>query len=113
MPPLAQNVEVMWEWPAIARMLNRFELCARYILFDKRGTGTSDRSGKIDSIEERVDDLRAVMDATGVERAHVFGGSDGGPVAIMFAATYPDRVDSLKLVPTSVRGPSCSLGTRE
>lgn len=97
MPPLAQNIEMSWEWPDIRRMLDRFASFCRFVHFDKRGTGASDRTGRIDSIDERVDDLRGVMDAAGVERAHIFGGSEGGPVAALFAATYPHRVEGLIL----------------
>lgn len=97
MPPLAQNIEMAWEWPDVRRMFDRFSTFTRFIHFDKRGTGASDRTGRLDSIDERVDDLRAVMDAAGVERAHIFGGSEGGPVAALFAATYPDRVEGLIL----------------
>ncbi|MCB1247165.1 MAG: alpha/beta fold hydrolase [Acidimicrobiia bacterium] len=104
MPPFAQNIEVMWEWPAVAEMLTRLGSFSRYVHFDKRGTGASDRTGKIEAIDERVDDLRAVMDACGIERAHVLGASEGGPIAMLFAATYPDRVDSLILLGTAATG---------
>ena len=100
MPPLAQNIEAAWEWPEVRHMLERFGSIARYIHFDKRGTGASDRSGRIDSIDERVDDLRCVMDAAGVDRAHLLGLSEGGPVAVLFAVTYPERVESLILAGT-------------
>ena len=99
-PPFAQNIETAWEWPEIRAMFDRFGSFARYVHFDKRGTGASDRDGRIDNIDERVDDLRAIMDAAGIERAHVFGLSEGGPIAVMFAVTYPDRVDSLILFGT-------------
>ena len=96
-PPLAQNVEMAWEWPEIRMMLERFGSFARFIPFDKRGTGCSDRRGRVNDIDERVEDLRAVMDAADVDRAHLFAASEGGPMAILFAATYPDRVLSLTL----------------
>ncbi|HSJ70090.1 MAG TPA: alpha/beta fold hydrolase [Acidimicrobiia bacterium] len=96
-PPLAQNIEMAWEWPHIRAMLERFGSFSRFIPFDKRGTGVSDRRSQVNAIDERVDDLRAVMDAAGVERAHLFAASEGGPMAILFAATYPDRVEGLIL----------------
>lgn len=96
-PPLAQNIEMAWEWPDIRAMLERFGSFSRFIPFDKRGTGVSDRRSQVNAIDERVDDLRAVMDAAEVERAHLFAASEGGPMAILFAATYPDRVESLIL----------------
>lgn len=94
-PPTAQNIERAWEWPDIRSMLEQFGSFSRYLHFDKRGTGASDRKSHIPGIDERVEDLRAVMDDAGVERAHMFASSEGGPMAIMFAATYPDRVESL------------------
>lgn len=96
-PPAAQNVEVAWERPEIRRMLARFGSFSRFIPFDKRGTGSSDRALLVPGIDERVDDLRAVMDHAGVERAHLFAQSEGGPMTLLFAATYPHRVDSVIL----------------
>lgn len=96
-PPTAQNIEVAWEYPAIRRMLERVGSVARYLHFDKRGTGCSDRHGRIADLDERVDDLRAVMDHAGVRRAHLFGASEGGPMTLLFAVTYPDRVQSITL----------------
>ena len=96
-PPAAQNIEMSWEQPAVRAMLERFGSFCRYLHFDKRGTGCSDRSGRIADLDERVDDLRAVMDHAGIEHAHLFGNSEGGPMTLLFAATYPDRVDSLIL----------------
>ena len=96
-PPMAQNIEMAWERPEIRAMLERFGTFCRFIHFDKRGTGCSDRRTQVNAIDERVDDLRAVMDAAGVDRAHLFVTSEGGPMALLFAATYPDRVESLIL----------------
>jgi pimeloyl-ACP methyl ester carboxylesterase/DNA-binding SARP family transcriptional activator len=96
-PPTAQNIELSWEQPAVRAMLERFASFCRYLHFDKRGTGCSDRSGRIADLDERVDDLRAVMDHARIEHAHLFGNSEGGPMTLLFAATYPDRVDSLIL----------------
>ena len=96
-PPLAQNIELSWEQPDIRRMLERFGSFCRYLHFDKRGTGCSDRRSQVADIDERVDDVRAVMDHAGIEHAHLFGSSEGGPMTLLFAATYPDRVDSVIL----------------
>jgi len=94
-PPTAQHIEMAWEWPDIRSMLEQFGSFSRYLHFDKRGTGASDRRSRIPGIDERVEDLRAVMDDAGVESAHLFACSEGGPMAILFAATYPNRVESL------------------
>lgn len=99
-PPTAQHIELAWERPEIRSMLQRFASFSRYLHFDKRGTGASDRRSEIPGIDERVTDLEAVMDHAGVERAHLFACSEGGPMAIMFAATYPERVESLILAGT-------------
>jgi pimeloyl-ACP methyl ester carboxylesterase/DNA-binding SARP family transcriptional activator len=99
-PPTAQNIELSWEQPAVRAMLERFASFCRYLHFDKRGTGCSDRNGRIADLDERVEDLRAVMDHAGIEHAHLFGNSEGGPMSLLFAATYPDRVDSLILFGT-------------
>ena len=96
-PPQAQNVEEAWTWPAVRMMLERFGSFARWINFDKRGTGASDRRSQMPGVDERVEDLRAVMDAAGVERAHLYGASEGGPACVLFAATYPERVEGLIL----------------
>jgi class 3 adenylate cyclase len=79
---------------AIVDRVSRF---ARVTTFDKRGTGLSDRSVGIAGLEERMDDVRSVMDAVGIERAHLLGVSEGGPMSILFAATFPERTQSLTL----------------
>jgi pimeloyl-ACP methyl ester carboxylesterase/DNA-binding SARP family transcriptional activator len=99
-PPLAQNIEVAWESPHVTRMLERFGSFSRYLHFDKRGTGASDRRSRVPGIDERVEDLRAVMDSADIDSAHLFAQSDGGPMTLLFAATYPDRVESLILFGT-------------
>lgn len=76
-------------------MLERFGSFARWIIFDKRGTGASDRRLPVANLDERVEDLRAVMDDAGVERAFLLGTSEGGPMCLLFAATYPERVDGI------------------
>ncbi|HEY7667545.1 MAG TPA: adenylate/guanylate cyclase domain-containing protein [Actinomycetota bacterium] len=106
------NVEALWEEPNLARYLSRLASFSRLILFDKRGVGLSDRvpPDRLPSLETRMDDVRAVMDAAGSERAVVFGISEGGPMAILFAATYPERTVGLILYGTTadytVREPS-------
>jgi len=98
-PGFVSNVETTWEVPEAAAFLRRLASFSRLILFDKRGTGLSDRVGVRDlpSLEARMDDVRAVMDAAGSERASLFGISEGGPMSVLFAASYPHRVDRLVL----------------
>jgi pimeloyl-ACP methyl ester carboxylesterase len=100
-PGFAQNIEVIWEEPRCARMLTRIASFCRLIHFDKRGTGVSDRNVGVPSFEERVEDMTAVMDAEGVERAFVGGFSEGGPMSIFFAATHPERTLGLALLGTA------------
>jgi len=78
-------------------LIDRISRFARVTTFDKRGTGLSDRSVGIAGLEERMDDVRSVMDAVGIERAHLLGVSEGGPMSILFAATFPERTHSLTL----------------
>ena len=96
------NVEALWEVPSQARFLNRLASSSRLILFDTRGVGLADRvpESQLPSLETRMDDLRAVMDAAASERAVVFGISEGGPMAMLFAATYPERTRGLLLFGT-------------
>ena len=84
----------------VHRRLSRF---GRLITFDKRGVGLSDRSTELPTLEQRMDDVRAVMDAADCERAAVVGLSEGGPMALLFAATYPERVSALVLWATFAR----------
>lgn len=100
-PPMAQNIEMAWEWPAIRRMFEGFASFSRFVVFDKRGTGMSDRRLDIPDLDERVDELSAVLDDAGIDRTYVMGTSEGGPMALMFAATYPERVDGVILESTS------------
>jgi class 3 adenylate cyclase len=81
----------------LGTIVERISRFARVTTFDKRGTGLSDRSVGIAGLEERMDDVRSVMDAVGIERAHLLGVSEGGPMSILFAATFPDRTMSLTL----------------
>jgi pimeloyl-ACP methyl ester carboxylesterase len=94
-PGWVSNVDVSWEEPALARFLRRLSSFSRLILFDKRGTGLSDRVADMPSLEVRMDDVRAVMDDVGSERAALFGYSEGGAMCALFAATCPDRTSAL------------------
>ncbi len=96
-PGAVSNVELLWDHPLFARYSELLGSFARVIHFDKRGTGLSDRVRSIASLEERADDIRAVMDAAGSQRAVIMGVSEGGPMAVMFAATHPDRTLGLIL----------------
>ena len=96
------HLGIMWEQPAYRRWVNRLASFARVIRFDKRGMGLSDRV-QVGTLEERMDDLRAVLDAVGSERAALVGTSEGGPLSLLFAATLPDRIASLVLVGAEVR----------
>jgi pimeloyl-ACP methyl ester carboxylesterase len=89
------NLDVVWEEPAFEAFLQRLAAFSRLILFDKRGTGLSDRVADLPSLEVRMDDVRAVLDAVGSPRAVLFGYSEGGPMCALFAATYPQRVSAL------------------
>lgn len=89
------HLEYAWEEPSIAHFYRRLASFSRLILFDKRGTGLSDRVPYFPTLEQRMDDLRAVMDAVGSERAALFGISEGGSMSILFAATYPERTTAL------------------
>jgi len=98
-PGWISNVEVMWEEPAMARFLERLSQFSRLILFDKRGTGLSDPVAvdALPGLDERMDDLRAVMDAVDSRSATLLGHSEGGNMCILFAATYPARTEGLIL----------------
>ena len=101
-PGWVSHVELAWEEPTLARFLNRLASFSRLIVFDKRGTGLSDRvpHARLPSLEERMDDLRAVMDAAGSKRAAVFGSSEGGNLSALFAASHPERTIALMLFGT-------------
>ncbi|HXV72261.1 MAG TPA: adenylate/guanylate cyclase domain-containing protein [Acidimicrobiia bacterium] len=101
-PGFASHLEHAWQHPRLAHFYHRLASFSRLTLLDKRGTGLSDRvsPNDIPGIEQRKDDLKAVMDEVGINRAALVGVSDGGPLAMLFAATYPDRTESLVLVNT-------------
>ncbi|WP_338821857.1 adenylate/guanylate cyclase domain-containing protein [Bradyrhizobium septentrionale] len=96
-PGFVSNVENYWDQPDFARFLNRLASYARVVTFDKRGTGGSDRVPELPGLDVRMDDLRAVMDANGMEQAALLGISEGAPLSAIFAATYPDRCRALVL----------------
>jgi pimeloyl-ACP methyl ester carboxylesterase len=93
----ATHLELQWESPAFAHFFERLSSFSRLIIFDKRGTGLSDPVTEVPTLEQRIDDVRAVMDAASSERAALFGISEGGPMSVLFAATHPDRVTALVL----------------
>jgi pimeloyl-ACP methyl ester carboxylesterase/plasmid stabilization system protein ParE len=93
----ATHLELQWEWRPFARFFERIRSFSRLIIFDKRGTGLSDPIAEVPTLEQRIDDVRAVMDAAGSARAALFGISEGGPMSVLFAATHPDRVTALVL----------------
>jgi class 3 adenylate cyclase len=96
-PGLASHIEVFWEEPAYSRFLHRLASFSRLILMDRLGTGLSDRlpANQVSTYEQRMDDIRAVMNAVGSERAAVLGWSEGAPLCALFAATYPQRTTAL------------------
>src|SRR5262249_2530213 len=99
-PGWVSHVEQVWDEPSFAEFLRRLASFCRLILLDRRGTGLSDRVAQLPTLEERMDDVRAVMDAVGVQRAALFGISEGGPMSMLFAATYPQRTAALVLYGT-------------
>jgi class 3 adenylate cyclase len=115
-PGFISHVEMNWELPYWVNIFRRLSQFCRVIVFDKRGTGLSDRVGGWPTLEERMDDVRAVMDAAECERAALLGVSEGGPMCMVFAALYPDRASSLVLRGTGPRfatGPDWPWGWTE
>jgi pimeloyl-ACP methyl ester carboxylesterase/class 3 adenylate cyclase len=102
-PGIISHVEFFHQLPGYTDFLLGLASFARVVVLDKRGNGLSDRVMGAASLEERMDDIRAVMDAVGSERATLFGVSEGGPISLLFAATYPARVESMVLYETFVR----------
>ena len=102
-PPFVSNIENYWDEPDFSRWLLRLASYARVVMLDKRGTGMSDRVSELPGLDERIDDLRAVMDAAGMEQAALLGMSEGGPLTALFAATYPERCRALVLYGTFAR----------
>src|SRR5262249_50142194 len=103
--PWTSNIDAMWEEPSVARFLQRLATFSRLLCFDKRGTGASDPVplAALPTLEQWMDDVRLVMDAANSKRAALFGQSLGGQMAMLFAATYPERTAALILVDSSAR----------
>jgi class 3 adenylate cyclase len=97
------HLDVCWELPAFRHYCERLAEFSRLILFDKRGYGMSDRVPGATTLEERMDDIRAILDAIGSERAAIIGESEGGPLALLFAAAHPERTAALILQGAEVR----------
>lgn len=97
-PGFISNLDISWEDPDLSHFLKRLAKFARLVVFDKRGTGLSDRTGGMPTLEERMDDVRAVMDAAGTTSAFVLGVSEGGAMSMLFAATLPERCRGLVLL---------------
>lgn len=112
-PGWVSNIDALWEHPTSTRLLNRLASFSRLILFDKRSTGLSDRVNDADlpTLEQRMDDVRAVMDAAGSERAALFGYSEGGPMSILFAATHAARTEA-PVVVVSLSASQCESECR-
>ena len=102
-PPWVSQVEYLWSEPTLEAVMGRLTQFARVITFDRRGSGLSDPLSGAPTLEEQMDDVLAVMDAAGSERAAITGTLEGGPMAAMFAATYPERVSGLVLYATFAR----------
>ena len=102
-PPGFTLMDTAWDDDALGGFWRRLASFSRLILLDKRGTGLSDRVTGVPTLEERMDDVRAVMDAVGSERAALLAGSEAGPITALFAATYPERVTALMLVDALVK----------
>jgi pimeloyl-ACP methyl ester carboxylesterase len=108
----ASHMELLWEEPRTARTFRTMAGFARLILHDRRGTGLSDSDGALPTLEQQVDDLRAVLAAVGSERTAIIGGSDLG-LSALFAATYPDQVTGLVLSGVAADGHDNLGGSRE
>lgn len=96
-PGFVSHIDNYWELPQLARMLRQIGRFARVVMFDKRGTGLSSRVSRLPSMDERMDDVRAVMDAENLDRAVIFGISEGGSLSTLFAAHHPERCSALIL----------------
>jgi pimeloyl-ACP methyl ester carboxylesterase len=115
-PPFLTHVELIWGIPSFAPVLRSLATYSRLIRFDKRGTGMSDRVSGAPTLETRMDDVRAVMDAMGSTRASFYGGSEGAAMCLLFAATYPERTAALVLgsaYPRSMWAPDYPWGRTE
>ncbi len=111
-PGWFSHIDMQWDDPQWRTFIGELVSFARVILYDKRGTGLSDPVDGVPTVENRVDDLRAVMDAAGSERAALFGFSEGGPISLMFTATYPERVRALVLYGTGLGSTDLAVQAR-
>jgi class 3 adenylate cyclase len=102
-PGFVSNLEVLWEAPTADRYFGRLSSFARVVMYDKRGQGLSDRPSQPPTLEQSMEDARAVLNAAGFERAAVYAVSEGGPTAALLAATYPERVSRLAMYGTWAR----------
>ena len=103
-PGWVSHIEYAWEQTSYARFLHRLASFCRLIILDRRGTGLSDPIAQLPTLEQRMEDVRSVMDAVSSERAALFGISESGPMCILFATTYPQRTASLILYGTFAKG---------
>ena len=103
-PGFISHLDLFWTFPSVPRFYEALASFARVILFDKRGTGLSDPVTSVPTLDERISDMRAVLDAAGSEKAALFGISEGGPMSVLFAATYPERTVALVLYGTMAWG---------
>src|SRR5262249_59556738 len=109
------NIEAAWGSPDHSAFFRRLASFCRVILFDKRGTGMSDRSSQIFTLEQRMHDVQAILDAVGCERAALFGVSEGGPMSLLYAPTYPARPSAPGLYGSSAhppRAPDTAVGRK-
>src|SRR2546427_3752907 len=104
-PGFISHLDLNWTIPEVTALIRRLASFSRLIMFDKPGTGLSDPVDHIPTLEERMEDLHAVLDAASSERATLFGISEGGPMSMLFAATYPERTDALILYGTFATAP--------
>jgi class 3 adenylate cyclase/pimeloyl-ACP methyl ester carboxylesterase len=115
-PGWVTNIEVLWEWPAVATVFSRLAERCRVVVYDKQGTGLSDRVATLPSLEARMDDVSAVMKAAGMDTAALLGQTQGAAVNALFAATYPERVTALITYGTFARprwAPDWTFGERD
>ncbi len=103
-PGFVSHIEANWESPVRSSFFRRLASFSRLILFDKRGTGMSDRGSQIFTLEQRMHDVRTILDEVGSERAALFGVSEGGPMSLLYAATYPQRTSALILYGSNAIG---------
>src|ERR1700754_2926970 len=103
-PGLVSHLDLQWSDPWFAGALQRLPAFSRLIIFDQRGVGLSDPAPGVPRLEQRVDDMRAVLDAVGSERATLLGHCNGGPASLLFTATFPERVSALAVCSSFAKG---------